>query len=85
VRNGRNALLLLAEEDIAWLADAAKRFEEQASLLDEPEKSNWGLLAVVYQERAKTRQALVEKLRQAKKPSKSNIINKLIAGLGATW
>ena len=64
-------LLLLVEEDIKWLGDAAKRFDELASQLDEPEKSKWGLLAAVYQERAKVHQELVEKLSDAKKPTKS--------------
>jgi hypothetical protein len=67
VRNGLNDLLLVAEEDITWLGDAAKRFEEEASQLDEPQKSSLGLLAAVYRERAEMHQALVEKLRPAKK------------------
>jgi hypothetical protein len=71
VRNGLNDLFLVAEEDITWLGDAAKRFEEEASQLDEPEKSSLGLLAAVYRERAEMHQALVEKLRPAKKPTKS--------------
>lgn len=64
-------LLSLVEEDIQWLSDAAKRFDELASQLDEPEKSKWGLLAAVYQERVEVHQELVEKLRDAKKPTKS--------------
>jgi hypothetical protein len=69
VRNGLNDLLLVAEEDITWLGGAAKRFEEEASQLDEPEKSSLGLLAAVYRERAEMHQALVA--RYAKKPTKS--------------
>jgi hypothetical protein len=85
VRERLNELSLLAEEDIEWLGDAAQRFEELASQLDEPEKSNWALLATAYRERAAVRQALVEKLRDTKQLAKSNIRNKLIGGLGATW
>ena len=43
-------LLLLVEEDTKWLGDAAKRFDELARQLGEPEKSRWGLLAAVYQD-----------------------------------
>ena len=69
--NGFNDVLLVAKEDITWLGDAAERFEEEASQLGEPEKSTLGLLAAVYRERAEMHQALVEKLRDGKKPSKS--------------
>ena len=51
MRAGLNELLMLAEEDIKWLDDAAQRFEELASQLHEPEKSNWGSRAAAYRER----------------------------------
>ena len=84
VRDGFE-LLLLAEEDITWLDSAARRFEEEASKLKEPEKSHLGLLAAVYRERAEMHQALVEHLRYAEEPTESNSRNKPIAGLGARW
>ena len=85
MRDGLNELLLLAEEDITWLGDAAKRFEEEASKREEPEKSTLRLLAAVYRERAEMHQALVENLGDGKRPTKSNTANKLMAGLRATW
>ena len=85
VRDGLSELLLLAEEDIKWLGDAALRFEEMASQLHEPKKSHLGLLAAVYRERAGVHKAAVEKLRTTKQPPRSNILNRLIGGLGAQW
>ena len=85
MRDGLNELLLLAEEDIKWLGDAALRFEEMASQLHEPEKSNWGSRAAAYRERAEVHLAVVENLRHTKQPAKSNILNRLIGGLGAPW
>ena len=52
MKDGLNELLLLAEEGMKWMDDAAQRFEEEAIQLDEPEKSKLGLLAAVYYERA---------------------------------
>ena len=85
MRDGLNELLFLAEEDINWLGDAARHFEQEASRLDEPNKSHLGLLAAVYRERAELHQATVEKLRNTKQPTKSNILIRLIGGLGAQW
>lgn len=85
MRDGLNELLLLAEEDMKWLGDAARHFEEHASHLDEPKKSYMGLLAAVYRERAEMHQAAVEKLRDAKQPVKANILNRVIGGLGSPW
>ena len=81
--DGLDELLLLAEEEIKWLHDAARHFEQEASQLVEPKKSSLGLLAAVYRERAAVHRALVEKLHHTKQEAKSNIRNKLIAGLGA--
>ena len=86
MRDGLNELLLLAEEDINWLGNAAQHFEEHASQqVDEPRKLHLGLLAAVYRERARVHQALIERLRDTKQPAKSNILNKLIGGLGSPW
>lgn len=85
MRNGFDELLLLAEEDIKWLDDAAQRFEELASQVDEPRKSDWDSHAAAYRERAEMHVAVVENLRHTKRPAKSNILNRLIGGLGAPW
>ena len=85
MRDGLSELLLLAEEDIKWLGDAAQHFEEEANRRDEPNKSHLALLAAVYRERADLHQTAVEKLRDTKQPAKSNILNRLIGGLGAQW
>jgi len=69
MKDGLNELLLLAEEGMKWMGDAAQRFEEEANRLDEPKKSKLGLLAAVYYERAEIHQTLVEKLRNTKPPN----------------
>ena len=66
MRNGLNELFSLAEENIKWLRDAARHIEKLTSQLEEPQKSEWALVAACYRERAEVHQTLVRKLRNGK-------------------
>ena len=85
MKDGLNGALLLIEEDIKWLRNAAQHFENLTNQLGVAEQPKWALLAACYQERAGMHEALLDRLRDARQPTKSSIREKLTVGLGATW
>lgn len=83
--NRFDELAPLFEEDIKWLRNAAQHFQHLTTQSGVAEESKWALLAACYQERAGMHQALLNTLRNTRRAAGSNLLNKVIGGLGALW